>query len=94
MVFPPPKRGPPFKPEHPQLTTQVSLQAGMNQATGAGEATSRMLKNSVVAVTVDTEHEGKFNADYVVTSARWRHPEIFASVKAITNEGTRVQWVI
>ena len=65
MVPPlPPKRGPPFKPEHPKLTTQVALQAAMSQAAGAGKATSRMLKNSIVAATVGTEHEGKFNADY------------------------------
>ena len=94
MVPPlPPKRGPPFKPEHPKLTTQVALQAAMSQAAGAGKATSRMLKNSIVAATVGTEHEGKFNADYVVTSARRRHPEVFAPVKAITNEDTRVEWL-
>ena len=55
----------------------------MNQASGADEATSGMLKKAVVAATVGTEHEGKFNADYVVTSARRRHPEVFAPAKSL-----------
>lgn len=55
----PPKRGAPFKPKHPELTSQVALQAAMNQAAGAGEATSRMLKNAVEAATAGTEHEGR-----------------------------------
>ena len=29
----------------------------------------------------------------MVTSARRRHPEVFAPVKAITNEDPRVEWV-
>ena len=46
-----------------KLYLAKALQAAMNQAAGAGKATSRTLKNSIVAATVGTEHEGKFNAD-------------------------------
>ena len=89
----PPQAWSAFYTGAPQADPQVALQAAMNQASGAGEATSSMLKNSIVAATVGTEHEGKFNTDYVVTSARRRHPEVFAPVKAITNEDTGVEWL-
>ena len=89
----PPKRGAPYKKRHPELTEQLALQAAMNQAAGAGEVTSRMLKNAVTAATVGTEHEGKFKPDYIVRSARKLHPEVFSPVKSLTNEDRRVEWL-
>ena len=65
----------------------------MSQAAGAGEVTSRMLKNAVTAATVGTEHEGKFCPNYVVRSARKLHPEVFAPVKSLANEDRRVEWL-
>ena len=82
----PPKRGKPFKDGHIKLTQQLALQAAMNQAAGAGEATSRMLKKSIVAATISIKHEGKFNANYVVASSRRLHQEVFHPVSALTNK--------
>ena len=89
----PPKRGKPFKDGHAELTQQLALQAAMSQAAGAGEVTSRMLKNSIVAATAGTKHEGNFNARYVASCSRFLHPEVFHPVMALTNEDRRVEWL-
>ena len=86
------KKGPPVKVT-PEITGQLAMHAAMMQASGQGEANCRNMRNTIIAMTVGTEHEAKLKTQYVFRKARATHPEVFTPVLAKNDDDRRIDWM-